>query len=272
MTDGETSSSGLAPAVPQRDVFICHASADKAAIIREFVDQLAQREITYWLDEAELTWGHSLLGAISTGLENSRFVIVFLTDAFIARRWPEAELRAALSREISSGAVRVLPIMVLEPETVLTRHPFLRDKKWMSWNDGAASIVDRLERQLGRTFQSSWTFAHPAWFRGDVWLRVLPRLENIGQRHAYRIAWGRWEREGEHTFHAPDAVILAFRKIAEGESYPIHFAISPPAFVTSGRGAPIVHVNKGWQLVDKTRYGRSVLLKWTQSFRRDTPP
>ncbi len=256
----------------RRDVFISHAGPDKDTIVRPFVERLAEREISCWFDEAELRWGESLLEKISKGLTASRYVLVFITEAFLDRPWPEAELRSALSHEISSGTVRVLPIFACEEQKVLSRHPFLRDKKWLSWDGTPGSVIDALEQRLGRTFQSDWTFSHPAWFRGDVWLKVFPRLENVRQPHKYMVSWGRWVYEGDIEFKTEQPVILAFRKIAERESYPIQFQISPHAFVSSGRGTPIVDINRGWRALDNKGRVQAAVVKRVQSLLPDSEP
>lgn len=82
-----------------RDVFLSHAGKDKEEFINPLIKLLEQREISYWLDEAELGWGKSLLKLISEGIEKSKYVIVFISDNFLDRPWPEAELRSALSKK-----------------------------------------------------------------------------------------------------------------------------------------------------------------------------
>ena len=58
-----------------RDIFLSHAGKDKEDFINPLVKLLEQREISYWLDEAELSLGKSLLKLISEGIEKSKFVI-----------------------------------------------------------------------------------------------------------------------------------------------------------------------------------------------------
>jgi len=253
-----------------RDVFLSHASPDKDTYVRPLACSLEDRDISYWLDEAELLWGHSLLKTISEGLEAARFVLVFISEHFISRPWPDAELRAALSREISSGEIRVLPLFICEPEHALAKYPFLRDKKWLTWQDGIPTVVSALEGVLGRTYQSSWTFGHPALYRGNVWIKVLPRLENVGTLHDFRVNWGRWCYEGSVRFSTHSAHVLNFRKIAEQETYPIVFQISPPAFVSAGKGRVVHDINHGWKCVDKKGIVRAMIRKARQVLSPDS--
>lgn len=254
----------------ERDVFLSHAHADKEEYISPIVDLLGKREISYWLDEAEIRWGHSLLKLISEGLETARFVLVFISRNFLSRPWPVAELRAALSKEISSGEIRVLPVFICDPEEVLSKHPFLRDKKWLAWDEGHERIVENLEILLGRSYTGNWVFEHPAQFRGHVWIKIMPKLETANSRHKFQIRWGRWLYESHIDFKGGNAEILDFRKIAEDDTWPIYFEIDPPAFVTPGRGNPVRDINRGWKCLDKKGLVKHVINRTMQFLMRDT--
>lgn len=254
----------------KRDVFLSHANLDKEQYIKPIVNLLEQREISYWLDEAEIRWGHSIVKLISEGLETSRFVLVFISRKFLSRPWPEAELRAALSKEISTGEIRVLPVFICNPEDALSKHPFLRDKKWLTWDQDCKHIVENLEELLGRKCGTDWCFEHPAQFRGHVWIKVMPRLENVGSRHQFRIRWGRWLYESYIDFIGVNSHILDFKKIAESETWPLHFEISPPAFVTAGRGKPVRDINRGWKCIEKKGRVKSTVSKAIQLFLRNS--
>lgn len=249
-----------------RDVFLSHAGLDKEEYILPLVKLLEQREISYWLDEAELSWGKSLLELISEGIEKSKYVIAFISETFLDRPWPEAELRAALSKEISTGDLKVLPIFLTDEEKILNKHPFLRDKMWLKWEDGIDKIVENIELVTGRTFKSKWEFIHPARFRGNVWIKIYPRIENIDKEHSYTLDWGRWQRKDKLNFRTGDGIILDFKKISEKDTWPIHFEITPPAFVTAGRGKLVEDINRGWNLQSKKGYYPDLVSRIVQSF------
>lgn len=255
-----------------RDVFLSHASSDKEEFIRPFASILQEREVSYWLDEAEILWGHSVLDLISQGLEQSRFVLFFLSDSFLSRPWPEAELRTALSKEISSGEVRVLPIFMTDSESVLSKHPFLRDKKWLTLEEGLESIVVQLESLLGRGFRSNWVVEHPPEFRGQVWIKILPRMENIGKKHIFKIKWGRWEYQHHIDFPDRSARIIDMKKIAEQNSFPLHVSIDPPAFVSFGRGNPVKNIDFSphWKCIDRKGIIPATVQKLFQWFLPET--
>lgn len=136
-----------------RDVFLCHASEDKAAVIRPLVLALDSAGITFWYDEAEVQWGDSITDRVNKGLRLSRYVLVVLSEAFVEKAWPQRELNAALNIEASTGEIRVLPLVVGDPEqrkTILETFPILNDKLFIRWESDPAPVVDALRSRLGK--------------------------------------------------------------------------------------------------------------------------
>lgn len=143
-----------------KDVFLSHASQDKQALVVPFARQLDKAGISYWLDEAEIRWGDKISARISDGLARSRFIIVFLTPAFMGRNWTETELSAALTRENDEGRTVVLPIVSENPQVLLARYPLLRDKKFLTWTSDFDSIVAELQSLLAPSREPSSEPAH----------------------------------------------------------------------------------------------------------------
>jgi len=131
-----------------RDVFLCHAHEDKEAIVRPFASELSRRGISYWLDEAEMKWGHHLNRGIGDGLEISRFAVVFLSANFLQKNWPQAELEAALTRENDTGETVVLPLVIGDARTILSAYPMLRSKLHLRWDGSPVKLVDELASLL----------------------------------------------------------------------------------------------------------------------------
>src|SRR5262249_25249707 len=102
-----------------RDVFLSHSSGDKGSYVLPLARALAANGISYWLDEAEIHWGDRITEKINQGITVSRYVIVFLSPAFLEKNWTLAELGAALARENSSGQTIVLPLIIGPPKAVL---------------------------------------------------------------------------------------------------------------------------------------------------------
>jgi hypothetical protein len=67
-------------------------------------------------EEVDL-WGKDLaehLGRVYSA--DSRFVVLFLSRAYASKAWPRHEKQFALSRQISSGEERILPVRFDETE------------------------------------------------------------------------------------------------------------------------------------------------------------
>ncbi len=134
-----------------RDVFVCHASEDRASVVTPLVKAFDQNEISYWLDEAEIRWGDSITQKVNEGLSVSRFVIVVLSAAFLSKNWPQRELNAILNIEASTGEVKTLPLIVGDQGTkteIINKLPLLNDKKHLLWDGNPESIVTALNARL----------------------------------------------------------------------------------------------------------------------------
>src|SRR5919112_5304617 len=81
------------------DVFISHASEDKAQVALPLAHYLKDKGVQVWLDEFELTLGDSLRRMIDHGLSMSRFGVVILSPAFFNKGWTNRELDGLVARE-----------------------------------------------------------------------------------------------------------------------------------------------------------------------------
>lgn len=68
-----------------RDVFLCHAWADRLEDATELHDQLESRGVSVWFSEKDVPLGSSLLREIDRGLAKSRIGIVLVTPALLSR-------------------------------------------------------------------------------------------------------------------------------------------------------------------------------------------
>jgi hypothetical protein len=136
-----------------RDIFMCHASEDKAEIVGPIIEAFGQAGITHWYDEAEIKWGDSITQKVNEGLTVSRYVIVVFSPAFIGKNWPERELNAVLNIEASIGKVKVLPLLVgskRDKDNIISRYPLINDKRYLPWDGDIRNIVDAMLVRLGR--------------------------------------------------------------------------------------------------------------------------
>ena len=110
------------------DVFISHASEDKAAFVKPLAEDLARLGVHVWYDEFALKLGDSLSRSIDKGLALSKFGIVVLSKAFLSKPWPEYELRGLVTREIGKDKV-ILPVWHnVTRDDIMAFSPPLADK------------------------------------------------------------------------------------------------------------------------------------------------
>src|ERR1051325_7204220 len=122
------------------DVFISHASEDKAIVARPLAKLLRQAGITVWLDESELKIGDSLRGKIDEGLAQSRFGVVILSTSFFSKDWPQPELSALFARRDA-----LLPVWHgLNSAEVATRSPLLADIIAASTSEGLPVVAGKI--------------------------------------------------------------------------------------------------------------------------------
>jgi TIR domain-containing protein len=144
------------------DIFICHASEDKEAVVRPLAKGFQANGISCWIDEAELSWGDSIVQKVNEGLAKSKFVLVVLSPKFLEKPWPQHELNAALNDEASSGEVKVLPLIVgneSERNEILAQLPLLRGKLYLVWEGVPDQVVIELQKRLSRSGISNITGA-----------------------------------------------------------------------------------------------------------------
>jgi hypothetical protein len=72
------------------DVFISHASEDKAAFVRQLVDALEDAGLRVWYDDFSLFAGDSLRESIDRGMAESYAGVVVFSHNFFAKNWPRS--------------------------------------------------------------------------------------------------------------------------------------------------------------------------------------
>lgn len=109
------------------DAFVSHAGEDKETFVRPLVEALGRLGVSVWYDEVSLKLGDSLSGSIDLGIAKSRNGIIVVSPAFLEKKWPEAELRALMTRRVEDK-LQLLPIWhrVRRPE-VAALSPLLAD-------------------------------------------------------------------------------------------------------------------------------------------------
>lgn len=91
------------------DVFISHASEDKADFVQPLVEALQDAGIRVWYDALDMQWGKGLREQIDNGIKRSKYAILVFSKNFFAKKWPKRELDGILAKEEITGATP-LPI------------------------------------------------------------------------------------------------------------------------------------------------------------------
>ena len=91
-------------------IFLSHTAADKP-FVRKLARDLNNHGVTYWLDEAEIKIGESLIEKIRQGIDEVNYVAVILSPRSVASAWVQREVDVAMNQEIQGKRVKVLPIM-----------------------------------------------------------------------------------------------------------------------------------------------------------------
>jgi hypothetical protein len=113
------------------DVFLCHNSEDKAAVIK-IAEQLQQRGLKPWLDVWELQPGAIWQYELEKQIESINAVAVFAGQQGLGP-WQSQEIYAFL-QELMSRNCPVIPVML--PETRMQPHQlpiFLRSRHWVDF-------------------------------------------------------------------------------------------------------------------------------------------
>ncbi len=100
-----------AKGVPEYDVFISHASKDKAELVEELYQSLSKLGVAIFYDKESLEWGDDWKNRILNGTKKSEFAIIVISENFFDREWTERELSEFLSRQNRNGQKLILPIL-----------------------------------------------------------------------------------------------------------------------------------------------------------------
>lgn len=128
------------------DVFISHASEDKAAIARPIYEACRRLGVKAFLDEEHIAWGQSFTSKINTALGAARTVLCIVTPTSVGKEWPLTEVNSALALEVE-GEKDVVVLRVGNPD--LTRLPLIKTKKHLAWADDPDSVARHVKAVVG---------------------------------------------------------------------------------------------------------------------------
>lgn len=146
--DAARPSTSAAPPA-EYDVFISHASEDKATVVIPLTDELVRQGVRVWVDYRELRLGDKLRQRIDDGLARSRFGVVIVSPRFFAKQWPQTELDGLVALEMADGKKRILPVWHdVDYDDVAKQSPSLAARLAVKWRKGLAKVSADIVREV----------------------------------------------------------------------------------------------------------------------------
>jgi hypothetical protein len=97
------------PLPDRRDVFLCHAWADRKGAAKELHDLLEARKVSVWFSEKDVLLGTPLMREIDKGLAKSRVGLVLVTPELLKRLQGESIADKELSTLLAGN--QLIPIV-----------------------------------------------------------------------------------------------------------------------------------------------------------------
>ncbi len=186
------------------DLFICHASEDKASFVRPLAEMLRSKHIEVWYDEFSLTLGDSVRRAIDKGLKQSSYGVVVLSKAFFDKKWPQYELDGLAEREVGVQDKVILPIWHgVTHEDIMKYSPSLAGRKAASSSEGIEKVADEIFSVIhpqgspliiARDMLLERGLTPPV-ISDEYWLQVVEasnRIPGFGSVIPDESSWTRW--------------------------------------------------------------------------------
>lgn len=136
--------------LPEYDVFISHANADKEALIEELYNSLNKLGVKIFYDKETLEWGDKFKDKILEGTKKSEFAIIVISTNFFGREWTERELSEFLNRQNQNGQKLILPILHnITIEQLKEKYPSIADIQEI---DSSKYTCDQIALLFARQF------------------------------------------------------------------------------------------------------------------------
>lgn len=97
--------------IPEYDVFLSHANADKQDFVNKLNASLEKLGVKVFYDKKSLEWGDKWKDRILDGTRKAEFAIIVISENFFDREWTEKELNEFLNRQNRNGQKLILPIV-----------------------------------------------------------------------------------------------------------------------------------------------------------------
>ncbi len=142
------------------DVFLSYAHADREPVLA-LRDELVERGLCVWLDDADIDDFESISASIEEGLARSKALVAYYSTTYPTRRACQWELTAAFLAAQRHGNPQ-RRVLVVNPESSVEHiePAALRDELFGGGADAIAAHVGTLSNDLG----DLGVFVRPPWF------------------------------------------------------------------------------------------------------------
>jgi len=123
-----------------RDVFLCHAWADRQGVAKELRELLVVAGVKVWFSENDLPLGVPMMRAIDKGLAASRIGLVLVTPALLERLATESVADKELST-LLAGNLLVPVIHNTTYEALRDVSPMLASRSGLSTGEDSIAVV-----------------------------------------------------------------------------------------------------------------------------------
>ncbi|MDX2307009.1 MAG: reverse transcriptase domain-containing protein [Hyphomicrobium sp.] len=127
------------------EIFISHASEDRAAVARPIHEALERAGLKAFLDDEHIAWGENFTRKINRALAASRTVLAIISPVSVTKDWPMAEVNTALTLEVS-GKKNVFCLLVGKPD--LSQLPLIAGKDYLVWQDDPDHVARKLKERI----------------------------------------------------------------------------------------------------------------------------
>lgn len=212
-----------------RDIFVSHRSTNKDVVSPLVAAVEAEiylgRNLLCWYDEAEIRPGESIVAAVNSGLECSRFFGIALTPEYFEQGsgWTDAEWHAAIFSDPDNRGAKVIPLLLADCPYVpaLLRHLRMIDFRGAKFQNGLADLLGVLREEplkrptmfRGQLITSSGLIdrktllaeqavpqAYPEEVREEIFCNLLPVIKLPTYIYTGAIAPDLCSKEGEEVF------------------------------------------------------------------------
>ncbi|NOI20630.1 toll/interleukin-1 receptor domain-containing protein [Vibrio coralliilyticus] len=123
-----------------RDVFLCHAWADRKESAKELHDLLETAGVKVWFSEKDLGLGLPMMRAIDKGLANSKVGLVLVTPAMLERLPKESVADKELSALLAGN--QIVPIVHNTTyEALRNVSPLLASRSGLDTSEDSMSVI-----------------------------------------------------------------------------------------------------------------------------------